>query len=464
MTKNVFYKFLSVIIAGLTLLSCEKWIDPDININPNAPSEVTMGTLLPSIEAQMAYAMCGGSDMIGIQSVWLQQLDGIAREFMALTNYFTDPESVNAVFDQAYSVAMMDAVTLIDLANKKSSPHNKGVAKICLAVCLAQLTDVFGDIPWSESLKGVEIPRPAYDQQESVYEEIFRLLEEAIHDLSETDEPIGIDGDYFYYGDVSLWLKAAHSLKARYSIHMTKRKGSQAYQDALNELNMAFTSNDDDMQFNYGPGESESSPLYQFMRDRDDVRMGAYFIEMLKSYNDPRLPVFAFTDVNGEYTGSEPGSGNTEASSPGPAMADAESPTLIMTYVECLFMKAEIIYQTDNDENLVREILIDAVTESLSKFGVYDEPWLSEYTASVENLTGMNLFEEVMTQKYIATFYQPEVYHSWRRTGYPVIPPNPLGVEDEIPRRFPYTSWEQIYNKDNVPKGVEITDRVWWDE
>ena len=69
-----------------------------------------------------------------------------------------------------------------------------------------------------------------------------------------------------------------------------------------------------------------------------------------------------------------------------------------------------------------------------------------------------------MTQKYIATFYQPEAYHSWRRTGFPVIPPNPLGAEDEIPRRFPYTSLEMTYNNENVPKGVTITDRVWWDE
>ena len=232
----------------------------------------------------------------------------------------------------------------------------------------------------------------------------------------------------------------------------------------MTELNLAFTSNMDDMQFNFGPGASESNPLYQFMRDGADVRMGAFFIDMLKEYNDPRLEVYAYPDDNEEYTGSTPGSGNAAASKPGPAVADAESPTYLITYVELLFMKAEIIYQTGNDENQVRDILIQAVTESLDKLSVYDESWLTAYASSIADLQGNDLFEEVMTQKYIATFYQPEVYHSWRRTGFPIIPPNPNGVFEQIPRRFPYSSYEQYFNRENVPQGVSIIDRVWWDE
>jgi len=464
MKKDRFYQILVLIVITSILFSCEKWIDPEINIDPDQASEVTMATILPSIEAGVAYHVCGGSDIIGIQSMWLQQIDGISGYFIAITNYIVDPRVVNTLFDGSYSGGMMDAKVLADLATEKNSPHNLGVAKVNMAIFLGQLTDVFGDIPWSEALQGIDYPRPVYDEQEYIYEEIFRLLSEAIDHLSETNEPVGIYGDYFYEGDALLWFKAAHALKARYHLHLTKRKGNQAYQDALFELNEAFTSNDDDMQFNYGSGDSESNPLYQFMRDWDGYRLGAYFIDMLKAYNDPRLPVFAYPDANDEYTGSEPGSANTEASRPGFAVADAESPTYLMTFVECLFMKAEIIYQIANDENQVREILIQAVTESLNKFGVYDETWLSEYSDSVENLTGEDLFEEIMTQKYIATFYQAESYHSWRRTGYPVIPPNPLGAEDEIPTRFPYTSLEMTYNNENVPKGVTITDRVWWDE
>jgi len=464
MKTSILSKLRLIILSGVIFYSCEKWIDPDLNIDPNQASEVSMNTLLPSIEGHLAYVLAGGNTIIGYQAIWLQQLDGIARQSLAHTNYIMLPTSISLLFDLTYSQAMMDAMVLIDLANEQNSPHNLGVAKICLAICLGQLTDVFNDIPWSEALQGIADPTPAYDSQEFIYEEIHRLLDEAIEHLLESNESVGIDGDYFYNGDPVLWLKAAHALKARYYLHLTKRKGNQAYQNALNELELAFTSNIDDMQFNFGSGASESNPLYQFMRDWADVRMGAYFIDMLKEYNDPRLAVYAYPDDNEEYTGSVPGSGNASASWPGPAVAEAESPTYLITYVELLFMKAEIIYQTGNDEIQVREILIQAVTESLDKLSVYDESWLAEYASSIADLQGIDLFEEVMTQKYIATFYQPEVYHSWRRTGFPLIPLNPNGAEGQIPRRFPYSSYEQSFNKENVPQGVSITDRVWWDE
>nr|NQU91646.1 SusD/RagB family nutrient-binding outer membrane lipoprotein [Bacteroidota bacterium] len=464
MNKKNLIKIVLLIFTISAFCSCEKWIDPDININPDRVSEVTMKTLLPSIEAHLAYVVSGGSDIIGYQAIWLQQLDGTAGESMTHSNYVLQPTSVGWLFDGTYSNAMMDALALIDLATEKNSPHNKGVAKICLAICLGQLTDVFNDIPWSEAFQGIANPTPAYDSQEFTYSEIQRLLTEAIHNLSEPNEPIGIDGDYFYDGDHTLWLKAAHALKARYYLHLTKRNGNQAYQNALGELNLAFTSNMDDLQFKYGPGANESNPLHQFMRDWDNVRMGAYFIDMLKEYDDPRLGVYAYPNYNDEYTGSIPGSGNSTASKPGSAVADAESPTYVITFVEILFMKAEIMYQTGNNENQVKEVLIQAVSESLDQFDVYNEDWLTEYTSSIENLQGNDLFEELMTQKYIATFYQPEVYHSWRRTGFPVIPPNPVGAEAEIPRRFPYSSFELVFNKENVPQGITITDRVWWDE
>ena len=97
------------------------------------------------------------------------------------------------------------------------------------------------------------------------------------------------------------------------------------------------------------------------------------------------------------------------------------------------------------------------------KYEVFDVDWMTGYNELVNGLTGDDLFEEIMTQKYIATFGQLETYHSWRRTGIPDIPPNPNGAVNEIPRRFPYSVEEQLYNP-NMPTGVSITDRVWWDE
>ena len=66
---------------------------------------------------------------------------------------------------------------------------------------------------------------------------------------------------------------------------------------------------------------------------------------------------------------------------------------------------------------------------------------------------------EIMTQKYIAMFTDPEVYNDWRRTGIPSLTPN---TGSAVPTRFAYPDNEIRYNP-NAPLGVTQFDKVWWD-
>jgi hypothetical protein len=421
-----------------------------------------MELILPFIEADVAFRMCGSMEFIGPQAIWLQQLDGTDRQHLAMSNYVLNPATIYLPYDNAYAEILMDAKILKEKAIASGSPHNLAVANIMTAITLGQLTDVWNDIPWTEALKGNEETQPVFDSQESIYAAIHELLDEAVDSLSVPD-PVGIAGDYFYNGDAALWTMAAYALNARYYLHLSKRWGQDAFELALSAIPLAFSGNGDDLQFQYGTGASASNPLYQFMLDRDNVRMGAFFIDLLKGAGDPRLEVFASPDVNGGYTGSAPGQTNVEASRPGTAFASPDAPTYLITFVEVLFTKAEAMYATGSPDEEVRSVLIEAVTASLEKFGVMDEVWMGAFAESLGQLTGEALLEVIMTQKYIATFYQPEAYHSWRRTGYPVIPLNPVGQTGEIPRRYPYPATEMVWNP-NTPKGVSITDRVWWDE
>jgi len=457
-------KSIIILLGGLILLlGCEKWIDPDINVDPDRPSDVTIATLLPSVEAGIAYYIAGGNDHVRIQNLWLQQYDGIARQHMAVTNYILTPGDAFWLWSDAYANILMDAKIITEKAVEKQSPYNQAAGKILTAYVLGQVTDVWNNVPWKQALKGQEYLHPEYDSQEFVYEEIFRMLDESIQHLAEPEDELGILGDYLYNGDPELWLKAAYAFKARYWLHLSKRKGDEAYENALAAANLSFESNSEDMQFNFGENYSESNPVYQFMVERGDIRMGAFFIDLLKSNSDPRIFVFAFPDNNGEYTGSLPGSGNANASWPGPAIIAPDAPTYYITYSEMLFTKAECMFMLGYVESEVKQMLVDAVESSLLKYDVFDVDWMTGYTEMVDGLSGEGLFEEIMTQKYIATFGQLETYHSWRRTGIPYIPPNPGGAVDEIPRRFPYSVEEQLYNP-NMPTGVSITDRVWWDE
>jgi hypothetical protein len=62
LSLNFNYKFLRkmkklifiILLVETVLSSCEKWIDPDINIDPNNPKEVAMAQLVAPIEANLA--------------------------------------------------------------------------------------------------------------------------------------------------------------------------------------------------------------------------------------------------------------------------------------------------------------------------------------------------------------------------------------------------------------------------
>ena len=242
----------------ISLPACEKWIDPAINESPDRPADVTMEALLPYIEADVAFKMASGMEMIMAQSIMLQQIDGIDRQMLGLSNYIINPSDLVLIWNDAYAEILMDARMLRGKAVALGSPHNAAVSDILTAFTLGQITDVWDRIPWTEALMGNEITQPAYDDQESIYQAIFAMLDRAIDSLSVLNDPYGIKGDYFYEGDRAKWLKAAHALKARYHIHLSNRYGAQAYLDALEEVPHAFSSNGDDMQFNFGLGESES--------------------------------------------------------------------------------------------------------------------------------------------------------------------------------------------------------------
>ena len=62
--------------------------------------------------------------------------------------------------------------------------------------------------------------------------------------------------------------KAAYAMKARYSIHLAKRKEHQPIPMLLQLLQNAFTSNDDDFKFVFGSAYNNSNPIYQSEQER----------------------------------------------------------------------------------------------------------------------------------------------------------------------------------------------------
>jgi hypothetical protein len=467
MKTNIIQKIGVIVILVLLLSSCNKWIDTDINIDPNNPRELSLNLVLPTIQAGLAYQI--GGDFSRPVCIWMQQYSGISNQAIAYDVYNFTQSDVNNVWEWGmYAGPLKDLKRMITEAEESKSPHYQGIAEILMAYGIGTMTDLFGDMPYSEAWND-EILQPKFDSQQSIYNEIFRLLNAAISHLNETESVFSpADDDLIYSGDLSLWIKAAYTLKARYYLHLSKVNGAAAYDSALTSITNGFSSNDEDLEVYFGENQNEWNPAFQFFYyDRSgDIVLGAFFTSKLKTDNDPRLPLFIDTTGYAKkpsvIDGSNPGMADGSAN-PGAYYHSQSSPVPLISYVEAKFIEAEARLQT-SDAAGAATAYNDAVQASLNKIGVSS----ATFTAAVTRTAGNITLADIINQKYIALFTQPEIFVDYRRTGYPSLTPpaNAKTIDKKIPRRWPYPTSERNYNSNNFEpyKNITLSDPLWWDK
>ena len=457
--NNIFKSAGLVFLLALLITSCDTWIDTDLNVDPDAPADVPMNLMLPAIEQSLGFNLAG-NDVVRVTNIWMQQFDGVDRQSYTQARYQFLPADVNNVWNSFYTEIFMNSIVLIDKAENtegKESPHNAGVARVIVATTLGITTDVFGDMPFSDAFRGNQnILTPKFDAQEKIYDTLNVILDAAIANLGSSENAVDVGGDVVYGGDVDLWKKAAYSIKARHAMQLTGVNGSAAYSAALSAAGNGFSSIADDFEV---PWETDNkNPIFQFMEQRGDIRMGATLVDLLKDVEDPRLPFYVAEDGNGEYTGSVILSQNGDASHPGSYIAAADAPSVIMSYAELKFIEAEAHFML-GDKDKAKSAFAEGVKASVTKVvGEFDQDWYDT------NFGGLAIsLELIMEQKYVATFGTNQSYADYRRTGLPALTIPSGAVLPAIPTRFPYSQGEIDYNGDNVPS-VTISDKLWWNK
>lgn len=475
MKQNIIIRIMSIVLMVVVLGSCSKFIDTDYNIDPDAPADVQMELILPAIEARLAFNVVGGNDITRTQSMWIQQMTGIARQSQAEGAYTLRSGDVNNLWGSVYAGILMDSKQLIDKAVTQESPHFEGVGYILTAVTLGISTDYWNEIPWSEALQGDENLKPVFDSQESIYAVVQDYLSKGITALQAEPGIYPLDGDIIFGGDATKWIEAAYALKARYAIHLSKVNDG-VYGEALGFIDKAFTSNAGNMYYAYGSGDvNNANPLFLFMQDRGDIRVSYLITEVLRLTDDPRLPMYAApiadtivvgesTYYPGDYCGSPIGTPLDNASVPGPGIASSNTSTPFITFAELSFIKAEALFNTDDFDG-AKAAFKAGVEASLNEYGVFDQTWFDEASAVIDAIPNAELLEAIMTEKWVALMYNQETFTDWRRTGFPELVPNPVASVQEIPRRFPYASDPITYNPNTPDLGNDpLWQRVWWDK
>ncbi|MEM6379421.1 MAG: SusD/RagB family nutrient-binding outer membrane lipoprotein, partial [Bacteroidota bacterium] len=340
-----------------------------------------------------------------------------------------------------YSARALQNLNILKaLAEEDVNTQYLGIANVLLAYGWMMTTDTWGDLPYREAFKGLEITTPQYDSQEFIYEQIFELLDQAQTQLAAPTAGIQpANDDLIYQGDISKWLKAAHTLEARAHLHLGKRDANR-YQLALEALTNGLENASDDMLLPFGINGVNEAPWFQFNSVRvGDVLFHPVMGEFFEALNDPRLEL-----LEQEFTRDHP-----------ILTATRKFPFINMS--ERKFIESECLLRTGGDPAAIHNAYIEGIQANFEFYGLeLTEEYLSQN--AVDPGVGNIGLEEIILQKYLALWTAPEVFSDWRRTGLPVLIPN---SGNEIPRRFLYAEKEFEGNQ-NTPELSQF-DRVWWD-
>ena len=494
---KAFHKYGTMLaLAGTMTLasSCTDHFE-DLNTNPNASPSADPAYVLSYVQVGVSghrYEMWRGNLLHAM--VWSNQM---SSPWLAGTPYQTNDGWASAYWDRSYErlvggindvIRQLEATPAENLEDKEAQ---LAVANIWKVFIFHRLTDFWGDIPYSQAGQGVEgILQPEYDGQDAIYADMLSTLEDAASALNAGENAFG-SADLIYGGDQGQWLQFANSLRLRLAMRLSEANPTLAEQHVaavfnqpLIEVNAdnALMSHIDGDQFDVGTNGS-NAPIVAGINGN---YISSSMMELLNNDDadaaddDPRLPVFAMPNDDGNYVGLPNGSGATigegeSFSLPnyqthpigGTPLFDLDADAMFLSASEVAFLKAEAVVRSWASGD-AQALYDQGIALSLEQHGVASNADFEAAVAYTGGSTDAQL-EQICTQKWVALMGDGwEAFAEVRRTGYPAFDAN--AVNGEIPRRLRYPISEQTLNANSYSAAVaaqgadDESTRLYWNQ
>jgi hypothetical protein len=528
--------FLAATVSMALLGSSCKKNFVSINTNPNAipASQEDYGSLFTNAQliasgnsdgnayedwrGNLIYASCMTQHLSSTAGYW----DG--------DKYFDNAGYLSSYWDQDFGpqasgvnnqnsnsapVTNLVAITY-NLRNDPKQVNLYNEARIFKVYLFQRLTDMYGDIPYSQAGLGYlsGILEPAYDKQKDIYMDMLNQLDSAAAALNPSAGTPG-GSDLIYAGKVAEWQKFAYSEMVRIAMRMSKVDPADAQtwvQKAV--AGGTFTSNADNAMLVHqaaapnGAGSQVANGSGQVLGviDPTSAHLSQTFVNFLQSTSDPRLSYFGTTIVDatvatdmgdttaahqlGQPNGYDANNGATDISTapgyPGNVnmysyvnrytFARAAAPTFFLTYSETQLLLAEAAFRgwISGSAGTYYANGVTAAMGQLTQAGAGpSDAIISAYITANPLVTGSEL-QMINDQYWVASFMdETEAWANWRRSNYPSLTPtNYVGnaTGGTIPRRYTYSTVEAATNATNysaavsgLSNGDKMTSRVWWD-
>ncbi|WP_075318382.1 SusD/RagB family nutrient-binding outer membrane lipoprotein [Bacteroides togonis] len=483
------------IIAGLLLLnvSCTQNFD-DLNTNPNSATTVTSALLATPLLLDITET--GGTtsgfisdNCLAKQMVWLEYLHDYNYNLLGRASIGGYKKLINTI-------------KMVELAEEKDRAAYEALALFIRSYKIFYFSMQLGDVPYSEALKGEEgLVKPKYDTQESVMINIVQDLEKSASLFATASN---FDGDPIMKGDVEKWKKVVDAFRLKVLMYLSKKQDhselrvKERFAQIVSSGNL-MESNEDNFQLAFS---NKAGQIYPFNNTVSKHYMYATIssvvVDTLKAYDDYRLFYFAkpaqalinqglhANDMNA-YVGLDPVADFSilQAQNADGACCTLNArytdlitgePYTRIGYAEQCFILAEAVLRgwisgsvSDYYKEGIRaamKFIADNTPDDVKYHSgcLITDEYINRYLQQdVIQLSGNfeNKLRKIITQKYLAYYmqYPMDAYYEYRRTGYPILPINPVTNrntdKNKIPVRWMYPTWEYDYNKESVEEAVQ---------
>ena len=469
--------------ALLFLTSCTKDFEA-INTNPNSPVSVQPSLLLRQViydyGEQMSYEGFTAGNLLGQYTT--------ALDFNLFDRHnLKSPQLGGNPWPIFYKNLRDNDIILNQSRTNETFRVYEGPSLILKAYMAAALTDLFGDVPYSEGFKGeTQTVTPIYDSQEAIYRNeggILDNLDKGISAMQAYTGSIELQGDILFEGDLEAWIRWANSLKIKYLMRISDQVDVATELQAIYEAGQYITENSQNAIFNFTDGAPNNFRLARLrIGDFNNFVLSETMDEILKELDDPRIATL-FRPFSNSTTGAFKGLLNgIDASQTSIALADYSLTGTIfreetgrldanfMTSMETSFLLAEAAQKGWIMAD-AKTLYDTGVTQAFAYWGT-ELPVDYLTTSAAFDTSGGRAIEQIITQKWISNMVNG--YEGWieyRRTGFPQLKSISASLNNGlIPVRMPYPAEEEALNTINYTHAATATDgnsinvKVWWDE
>ncbi|HKO81631.1 MAG TPA: SusD/RagB family nutrient-binding outer membrane lipoprotein [Chitinophagaceae bacterium] len=449
--------FIAIITGTLVLTSCQKKFE-EFESNPNRAEQVTPELVFRGIASDM-----NGDAPWSLVSRW-NQFDCCNYNYYGDQRYDWTGASLN--YSSLNNVIKMEEEAK-RLGGNNVNPYT-AIGKFFRAFFFYRMTNLVGDLPMTEALKGEENLKPVYNNQKEIFVQVLKWLEESntelqqliqSPDLGNTTDGQLLKGDIYYDNKLKSWQKAVNTFRLRVLIALSKKEADadlklkQQFADIVSDKIKypVMEGMQDNLQYIYNGINKYPSNPDNLGFDATRYNMSETYLNKLVDLKDPRayitaepatkqLTLFHKTPADiTAYVGANSGEDLTNMSSKMSSVDTADysvrsrtryyssyaaEPGVIIGYAEMCFNIAEAInrgWATGSAEEWYKK----GIRASLGFYGVpVDAPGSitktykgvsytinfdfenSYYQQAAVKYKGDNAngLEQILTQKYLAFF------------------------------------------------------------